>query len=189
MTAYGPNFEFRVSPKPNNRSGRYKNGTPVIPIGVPVVVAAASPQDAYGRTAFALATGAQVRPKPGQGGIACYEYAFEAFEGRDPYLTTTSDLDTVPSAAPCQLVNGDDVVVVLRNTIARTKLGRPYPGRIMVAGLSIATPTLAPGDLLTPGTGTDGAGYWAETSVEANAWLYIVKINSSRGEVEARMAF
>jgi hypothetical protein len=58
----------------------------------------------------------------------------------------------------------------------------------MVAGLG-ATPTVAVGDYLTPGTGNGTAGYWAETATEANAWLIVTAVNASTGEVEARVNF
>ncbi len=188
MSEYGRNFEFRVSPQPNYRSGRYKNSTVAIPIGVPVAVADGATRDANGRLTFALATGAQA-PEIGQCGIAVYEYAWEAFEGRDPNLTTSSDLDTVPANEPCQLVNGTDVVVVLRNTVAGLQLGRSYPGRIMTAGVSLATPTVVVGDLLTPGVGNDTDGYWAETGTAANGWLRVIGVDTTRAEVTARMLF
>jgi hypothetical protein len=56
----------------------------------------------------------------------------------------------------------------------------------MVAGLG-ATPTLQVGDYLTPGTGNDSAGYWAETASAANAWLVVTLVDSARQEVEAEL--
>ena len=87
-------------------------------------------------------------------------------------------------------MNGTDVKIVLRNTSDETFLQtRAYTGRVMVAGIGIATPTLAVGDYLTPGTGDDDNGYWAETATAANAWLVITKVDNDRGEVEARLTF
>jgi hypothetical protein len=86
------------------------------------------------------------------------------------------------------MVSGSEVKVVLRNTADRTFLNtRSYAGRVMVAGLG-ATPTLAVGDYLTPGTGDDDAGYWAEGTA-ANGWLVITNVDAARGEVEARLTF
>ena len=135
------------------------------------------------------ATSAQDAPKPGEGGIAVYEYGPAAYAGDDPFLTTYSDKDTVPAGAAVQVVNGPDVKVVLRNTSDETFLNtRDYTGRVMVGGLG-ATLTLAVGDYLTPGTGDDTDGYWEETSTASEAWLVITKVDNDRGEVEARLTF
>jgi hypothetical protein len=130
-------------------------------------------------------------PVPGKDGIAVYEYAPAAYAGDDPLLTTYSDKDTVPDDASVQVVSGDEVKVVLRNTEDRTFLNtRAYTGRTMVAGLG-ATVTLAVGNYLEPyGTSpTDSTGYWKETATAADAWLVVTKVDSARGEVEARMLF
>ena len=143
-----------------------------------------------GLTPVELATGAQAKPLPGKGGILVYEYGPAAYAGDDPFLTTYSDKDTAPAGAAVQVVNGTDVKVVLRNTDDETFLHvRDYEGRTFVAGIGIATPTLAVGDMLTPGTGDDTDGYWAETGTAANAWLVITKVDNDRGEVEARLNF
>jgi hypothetical protein len=130
-------------------------------------------------------------PKNGHAGIALYEYGPAAFAGDDPILTTYSDKDTIPTGAAIQLVSGDKVKVVLRNTSNRTFLqSRTYVGRTMVAGLG-ATPTVGVGDYLEPfgATASDTNGYWKETATTANAWLVVTKVDSTRGEVEARMLF
>jgi len=135
-----------------------------------------------------LATGGQA-PKPGLTGILVYEWGPAAFAGNDPYLTTYSDKDYAPLGAAVQLVSDPDVKVVFKNTVATTFLvNRSYTGRIMVAGMG-ATPTIAVGDMLTPGVGDDTNGYWAETSTAANAWLYVTGVDTVRSEVEARFAF
>lgn len=187
--SYGNNFEFRVSPDSSNRSGRnyLVDATPV-PIGAPVLLTG-NAEDARGLAPVTLATGDQAAPKPGEGGIAVYEYGPAGYAGDDPLLTTYSDKDTVPSGAAVQVVNGEDVKVVLRNTSDSTFLNtRSYTGRTMVAGLG-ATPTLSVGDYLAPGVGNGTSGYWAETSTAANAWLVITRVDNARGEVEARVAF
>lgn len=190
--SYGRNFEFRVPPKGGNRSGRgYLDETvSTTPIGAPVVLTDAGDENVLGLAAYTLATTAQAAPKPGEGGVAVYEYGPAAFAGEDPWLTTHSDMDTIPAGAAIQVVNGTDVKIVLRNTSDETFLQtRAYTGRVMVAGIGIATPTLAVGDYLTPGTGDDDNGYWAETGTAANAWLVITKVDNDRGEVEARLTF
>lgn len=190
MPNYGKNFEFRAQPSGSNRSGRYYlTGTTNIPIGAPVKYDSGSAENALGLLPVVLATGAQNRPKPGQGGIIIYEHAPSAFAGSDPALTLYSDIDTVPYSKAVIVVSDPEVKVVLRNTTAHTFLQtRAYTGRKMVAGLG-ATLTLAVGDYLTPGTGNDTAGYWAETATEAQAWLVITKVDNNRGEVEARFVF
>lgn len=190
MSSYGRNFEFRVPPKSSNRSGRhYLVDTTALPIGAPVVVDTAESENSLGLLPVTKATSAQDAPKPGEGGIAVYEYGPAAFAGDDPWLTTYSDKDVVPAGAAVQVVNGVDVKVVLRNTSDETFLNtRSYTGRTMVAGLG-STLTLEVGDYLTPGTGDDTDGYWAETATASEAWLVITKVDNTRGEVEARLTF
>ncbi len=186
--SYGKNFEFRVHPTSTNRSGRYYLSDTAQVIGAPVVLNADGEND-LGLAPVELATGSQVAPKPGKGGILVYEYGPAAFSGDDASLVLYSDKDTAPAGAAVQVVNGIDVKIVLRNTDDSTFLNtRDYEGRTMVAGLG-ATPTLVVGDYLTPGTGNDASGYWAETATAANAWLVITKVDADRGEVEARLAF
>lgn len=196
MGTYGRNFEFRTPPVGRERGGRFVlDEADPIPIGAPVVVANDATQDTALTDALpaTLATGDQAVPKIG--GIAIYEHAptSPAFNGTDTALTTASDLDTIPVSGPLsamfQIVRGPHIKVVFRNTEDRTFLNvRSYTGRVMVAGLG-ATPTLVVGDYLTPGTGDDDNGYWAETATAANGWLVIEQVDNDRGEVEARMTF
>ncbi len=186
----GRNFEFRVPPYGGQRSARHAlaSDSAAIPIGVPILVDDSEDETTLGLTVVRLATGSQA-PQPGLCGIAIYEHAPAAFAGYDPFLTTYSDIDTVPAGGAVQMVFGDTVKVCLRNTVDRTFLNtRNYEGRTMVAGMG-ATPTVALGDYLTPGTGNDNAGYWAETGSATNAWLVVTKVDVDRGEVEARMMF
>lgn len=190
MGTYGRNFEFRAPPRGGQRGGRYSVPTTgsEIPIGAPLVVTGGGSATSLGLTVCTLATGGSV-PKSGVSGIAVYEWAPAWQAGSDPYLTTYSDKDTIPLGAAVQLVSGPDVKVVFTNTVASTFLtNRAYAGRVMVAGFG-ATPTVAVGDFLTPGTGNDSAGYWAETGTAANAWLVVTHISTSRGEIEARFTF
>jgi hypothetical protein len=183
------NFEFRVPPRPNNRAGRYKIGATPLVIGAPVQVVDGATLDAQGRVELELATGNVGKPQAGIHGVLVYEPAFDyAYDGSDRNLTSPSDLDTAPARAAVQLVNGDDVKVTFRNTDDEVFLGgRTYAGRTFVAGLG-ATPTLAIGDFVGPGTGDDDAGYWAETN-EANAWGVVVGIDLVRAEVDVRLLF
>jgi hypothetical protein len=141
-----------------------------------------------GRLPVALATGAQA-PKKGLSGIALYEWAPAAFAGDDPNLVLYSDKGTVPRGHALQVISGDMIKPVFKNTTDKVYLHtRTYTGRTMVAGMG-ATPTLAVGDMLTPGTGNDTAGYWAETANAAEAWLIVENIDAARHEVECRLAF
>lgn len=181
------NFSFRVPPKSVNRAGRYfLDSATDLPIGVPVVLSGDT--DTTGRLGVELATSAQAKPLPGKGGVLVYEHIQHI--GKDPYLSTYSDFDTVPVGAAVQVVNGEYVKLGLKNTTATSFLTRTsYPtARVMVAGLG-ATPTVAVGDMLTPGTGNDTDGYWAETATAANGWLVVTAVNASTGEVEARLNF
>lgn len=189
MGTYGRNFEFRIPPRGENRPGRYYlAGSADIPIGAPILHDTDSDPNALLLDPVGLATGAQA-PQPGLCGIAVYEHAPAAFAGDDPFLTTFSDKDKVPAGKAVQMVSGREVKVVFTNTTDDTFLeGRDYEGRTMVAGMA-ATPTVGPGDFLTPGTGNDDAGYWAVTADAANAWLVVVQIDVTRLEVEARFRF
>jgi hypothetical protein len=190
--SYGNQFEFRVPPHGGQRSGRfYLDEDAAVVIGAPVVVDTAGDENDLGLLPVNLATGSQARPKPGMGGILVYEHKnAESFAGYDTSLTTYSDIDTAPAAKACQVVNGSEVKVVLRNTSDSTFLNtRDYEGRTMVAGLGGATPTVTVGEYLTPGTGDDTSGYWAVTATEANAWLVVTKVDNDRNELEARVLF
>lgn len=193
MGTYGRNFDFRVTPEPRERQGRYvlDNGSD-IPIGVPVITTGTADDELTGALAVELATGAQAPPDPGQGGIVVYEWI--DLNGLDPVLNDYSDRDTAPDGRMVQVVRGEGVKVVFRNTSDSTFManaypaGRSYAGRIMVAGVG-ATPTVAVGDYLTPGTGDDDNGYWTETANANEAWLVIESVDPDRGEVEARLLF
>lgn len=190
MANYGPHFEFRWSPRHGNRAGRYFTPDAVV-IGAPVNLTSPLATDATGLRSVSLATGAQAKPKPGSGGILVFEYSPWAFRGDDQNLTTYSDKDFAPAGAAVQVVNGEDVKVAYRNTTQDTFLNRtdyPHP-RVMVAGLSLATPTIRVGEYLTPGTGNDTDGYWAETSNADEAWLIVTYVNGDTGEIEARLNF
>jgi len=184
--SYGRNFAFRSTPKGAERAGRYFLDDSSRPIGVPVVLSGDS--DAVGRLGVELATGAQDKPTPGTGGILVYEHI--QYIGVDPGLTTYSDLDTVPANAPVQVINGVNVKVAFTNTTDDTFLTRTdYPTpRVMVAGAGVSA-TVAVGNFLTPGTGNDDDGYWAETSDADEAWLVVTFIDSDTGLVEARLNF
>ena len=191
MGSYGRNFEFRVPPQGGQRGARYvlpADAAADIPIGAPVVVADGATVDEMGRLPVELATSAQV-PKKGLAGIIVFEHAPNAYAGDDPVLTTYSDKGEAPRGRSVQVVAGDRIKVVFRNTADRTFMHvRDYPGRIMVAGTG-TTPTVAVGDMLSPGDGNDDDGYWAETADATKAWLIVESIDAARGEVECRMNF
>lgn len=184
------NFEFRVSPRGGQRSGRFVVSAATL-IGAPVKLAAGADPSSQelGLIEVELATGAQA-PVAGLSGICVYEYkGAEGYAGDDAALTTWSDKDTTPAGAAVQVVSGDTVKVAFRNTDDAVFLNtRTYQGRTMVAGMG-ATPSVAIGDYLTPGTGNDTAGFWAETANVAEAWLVVTGVDTARGEVEARLMF
>ena len=190
MSSYGRNFEFRTPPVSRDRGGRYYlDETTAVAIGAPVVVDTDGDENDLGLLPVNLATGAQDAPVSGMGGILVYEHAPAAFAGDDPWLTTASDKGNAPAGAAVQVVSGKNVKVVLRNTDDMTFLNtRDYDGVVFVAGLG-ATPTVAVGDYLTPGDGDGETGYWAETSTLSEAWLVVTKVDTARGEVEARLNF
>jgi len=207
--SYGANFDFRILPKASARGGRFvapatalsglgagnanagTAGTGLIPIGAPVCIDTSAGFDSqYRQTVKLVASGTATTSVAGEFGIMVYEYGPAAFAGTDPYLTTYSDLDWAPLGAPVQVIAGDPTTKVLfRNTVANSFLGiRSYPGRTMVNGLG-ATSTVTAGDYLIPGEGNDVDGYWESTGTAAGAWFVITRVDTNRGEVEARMLF
>jgi hypothetical protein len=192
MSNYGRNGEFRRPPTAQMRDGRYatKVTDPAIPNFAPVVVDLPAGENSMLMQVVKLAPADTPRAFAADKGIALIEHIpATGYAGLDPLLTTYADLGTIPPGEAIQLIHGggEQVKVLLRNTVARNFLGiRSYPGRVMVAGLG-ATPTLQAGDFLTPGAGNDTAGYWKETSTAANAWLQIVRVDLTRAEVEALM--
>lgn len=208
MATYGRNFDYRILPRPQARGARWvaptallsgsgagggtgagsTGGAGLIPIGAPVVADLIAGLDATGRQICKLA--AQAASPTAMSGVAVYEYGPAAYAGEDPFITTYSDLDYVPLAAPMQVVNGDlNAKMVLTNTLANKFLGiRSYPGRIMVNGFG-ATATVIVGDYLVPGIGNDVDGYWQSQASASGAWAVITEIDSTRLEVTARMLF
>ena len=185
MSNYGRNFEFRVPPTSRQRGGRFSTPTTgsALPMGIPVH--ATTTRDDLDRQVIALAA-ADDSPKKGQSGIAIYEHGDGAtWAGDDPFLTTYSDKDTLPKGKAIQVVSGEKIKVVLRNTVASTFLNtRDYTGRKMVDLTGLAV-----GNFLTPGTGNDTDGYWKKTVVAGDEWLVVTKIDTDRGEVEAEFLF
>lgn len=202
MASYGRNFDFRIPPDADDRKGRFvltsaggtiatATGTGV-PLGAPVVYdsVTAAPTGFPGANNITLATGAQA-PVVGLSGILVYEHAPAAFAGYDPLLTLYSDLGFAPVGKLVQVVSGaPEVKVLLHNTTLTTFLQTTsYAARKMVAGIGQATPSIVVGDLLTPGTGNDTAGYWAETGTASQGWLKVVAVDNTRAEVEAHILF
>lgn len=187
------NAQFRVSPRHGERGSRFvlDTASDALPQFVPVVVTGAN--DGLGRAVVELATddgGNLDKPMPGQGGILIYEQF--RYDGSDTAITTYSDKDTVDAGSPVQVITGaGHVKIAYRNTSAATFYTRAdYPtARVMVAGVSIATPTVAVGNMLTPGVGNDTDGYWKETSDAAEAWLIVTSVDASTDTVEAVLNF
>lgn len=193
MGSYGRNFDFRVMPHGGQRGSRFMLSTAAaIPIGTPVVYDGSVDTTTFGNGVIGvkLALGAQP-PRAGLSGIAVYEHAPAAYAGNDPFLTTFSDIDTIPAGKLCQVISGHETKVVLTTTVTNTFLHtRTYTGRVMVAGMGGATSGDAePGSFLTPGIGDGTSGYWATTASASNAWLVVTAADEANLEVEARMLF
>lgn len=187
------NAQFRVSPRNGERGSRFVLDTASDPLPQFVPVLVTGENDGLGRAYVELATddgGNKDKPLPGQGGILIYEQF--RYDGNDPLLTTYSDVDTVPAGRAVQVITGENrVKIAYKNTSADSFYNREdYPtARIMVAGVSIATPTVAVGNYLTPGVGDDTSGYWKETSDAAEAWLLVTSVNTSTDTVEVVLNF
>lgn len=186
MSSLGRNFSFLQSPLPEHRLGRYKTGATVIPQGAPVVATGAMDTADKRRTVALAAADADVATVTGGlGGILVWDEAWTNFHGYDPVLTTASDIDTVPTYTPAQVVHGTEVRVQFRNTADRSFLGlRDYDGRTIINLTSMVL-----GDLLTPGAGNDTDGYWKRTTTAGDGWLRVTAIDTTNGLVEAQMLF
>jgi hypothetical protein len=179
------NFHFLKSPVQSQRLGRYVASGAIL-IGAPVV--ADGTVDANGQRSLSLATGATV-PKRGKHGILFWVNPYSVAAGFDPATYGYGDLDRVPVGASVQLCSGDDIRIRLQNTADDNfERQRDYPARTMVAGIGIATPTLAVDDYIGPGIGDDTAGYWAETDA-AHAWAIVTAVYNDTGELDAQLVF
>lgn len=191
MANYGRNFEVVATPPAR---GRGNNSVPTtgdaLPMGIPVEVDTAASVNTLGLQPVKVAAADTARSVGSGQGVLLFEYAPNAFAGDDPEITLYSDKDTVPVGAAVQVIHGagSGIRILLRNTSETTFLNtRTYSARKMVAGLGGATPTIAVGDYLTPGTGNDTAGWWKETGTAANAWLRVVSVDNTREELVAEL--
>lgn len=198
MGVYGRFFDFAASPIPQHRQGFHLT-TEVIPQGAPFEVVPDSEPDANGRLPVRLCTDSVGKPIPNQHGIALYEVPPRYYAGVDPLLTNPSDIVDIPAGVAIQAIHGTEVIGEWRNGDEFSFDGqRTYPGRVMVAGISVATPEVFPTVLLMPGPGNDDDGYWQVTDDPDEAWLSVVvatKIEGGLGRdatlavVQANMLF
>lgn len=185
MGVYGRRFHFLVPPLPHDRYGRCVTSGAIV-IGTPVELG--STEDANGQRPLTLRTTA-VAPQKGKHGILVYENPFDTAPGFDPIQYAFGDFDTAPDAAPAQMVSGGYIRFRLKNVAAETVQGqKTYAAKKMVAGIGVATPTLAIDDFIGPGPGDDTNGYWQESD-SAHAWAIVTHVDNSTGEVDARLLF
>lgn len=174
--AYSRNFGFR-SFENIVRDGRNK----VPATGNPFLIGTAVTVDG---------TNTLVRPSanaaPTQlSGVVVYEHI--QYQGTDPFLQSPNDAPytTVPLGRFAQMVHGIGVKVYFKNTADQPLYdGRIITGQSLVAGLGIATPTIAVGDYLTPAAD----GTWVEGS-SSNGWFLVEQVNNAAGLCEARFLF
>lgn len=173
--AYSHNFEFRVPPRSGERAGRYSVASATV-IGAPVYVDRATPvANSDEGLVVSVASAGDVSPTGGTelAGIMVYEEIFTNYAGESP-----SDKTTAPSGAKVQVVSGDTVKVLFRNTADLTMVA---PANL--SGISV-------GDYLGP----DDAGstaYWevVDAATPTDAWLIVTDVDASAGTVEAKFTF
>lgn len=193
MGTYGRGFDFRQSPLPQHRLGRFIAGA-TVPQGAPVV--AEGDEDVNGRRAFVLADEDAPRPPVGTGGVALFEQpdnnGLIGNQG-NPLITRSSDFGTVPAGQPAQVVHGTEVRLAFWNVdeddFRGMRAADPYPARVMVDGASGATPTVSVDDFLVPGAGTDADGYWKVGGDADTAWAVVTNVEPETGHVTAQMLF
>jgi hypothetical protein len=191
MGSYGPNFNFRISPHPQDRLGQFCTGDTAMYVGTPVV--GTGEYDAGGCEIVEYAAEDAAKPLPGRGGILVYEVDPNFYRGYDADLTTPSDVANIaPAGKAVQVVRGQNCQVELTNTAESVYLNsRTYPEFVMVAGLG-ATSSVAVGDYLTPNDATDDPitnGFWKETADAANGWLVVVSVDPERDQLVAQLNF
>lgn len=181
MTTYGRFGSFRASPTPQQRDGHCKNGEddPIVQFA-PVVIDGQSATD--GRNTLALA--AEGATPTGLCGVAIFEDPWGSRIGRDPDLTTSSDIDEIPSGAPCQRVQLAGNIKILVQNLSADDLNfdgmREYEGRVMFKPADLAT--LAVGDGVTPGAG-GASGVWKKAANEGVSWGHVVEVDEDAGIV------
>lgn len=193
MGTYGRNADFRQSPLPQHRLGRFIAGE-TVPQLAPVV--ASGDEDANGRRAFVLAAEGASRPSVGTGGVALWEVPDNnGLLGNtgNPLITRSSDFGDVPEGQPAQVCHGTEVRLAYWNTdeddFRGMRTADAYPARVMVAGASGATPTVDVDEFLVPGPGTDDGGYWKVGGSATTAWAVVTNVDPETGHVTAQMLF
>lgn len=191
MSSLGRFFEFRQSPIPQHRLGRFKTGADPIVQGAPVTATATSRDSVDLREVIALA-GEGTAFVPGLSGLLVWEAPWDWAWGHDPVTYRPSDVDTAPAHTPVQVVHGTEVRIALHNIAASdgTDGFMAYAGRNMVKPADLAVP-LVVGDKLTPGAGNGTTGgFWKKTTnTDATAWLTVTGVDLTIGEVEAQLRF
>lgn len=165
--SYSRNFEFRVPPQSGQRAGRY-SAAAATNIGA-AVVRDGTTLDADDCIPVVAAGDDIAAPANGQGGILVYEELFT-----DGTIQSPSDKIQSPAGAKVQVVSGDTVKIVLRNSSDLT---------------IVNTSGLAVGD----GLATVDGGTWKENAgAAANSWAIVTAIDTSvsgQEVVEARLTF
>ncbi len=156
------------------RNGRFRTpptGTP-FKIGAPVVIDPDKP---------GLMKAAGAAAKTAGAGIVVFEHI--QMQGIDASLSTTADLDFVPTGRYAQIMHGAGTKVWFKNTDDKVLYdGRTRDGGSLLTGDISA---LKPGDGLVP----DGAGKYKKAAAGDDAWLTVEQVNPSAGLVEARLTF
>lgn len=181
MTTYGRFGSFRASPTPQQRDGACKNGEDDALVQfAPVVIDGQDATD--GRNTLALA--AEGATPTTLSGVAIFEDPWDSRIGRDPGQTTSSDIDEIPSGAPCQRVQMHSNIKILVQNLSADDLNfdgmREYEGRTMFKPADLAT--LAIGDGVCPGAG-GASGVWKKAPDAAHSWGYVREVDEEAGIV------
>ena len=143
MSNYGRNFEFRTPPHGAQRAGRHvvDSASAVVPLGAPIKVSGNGTDNLGLEQVDQAVAAAGTPPVSGVNGICVAEIiGYDGFPGQDSFTALQQDQDNVAAGTPVQMVSGDNIKVLLRNTYDATTAAAPSANRALATTCSLSTP-------------------------------------------------